>query len=734
MPSSVDSPEPSTQPTAFQRSPLLLVSALLPLLAYAVAWSSFSSLLTWRHSQLFAGAVGGLVLLLLRALPLNPSSKASGKTPLSVAMVALVGTVALALPLAHPELWSAASVALMASGVTVWLWYPPHSFAPFRAAAQAAVALSIAILVPVVLEGAGISPWHGPGHGIFGDTPLSGSFDHSNTLTAALLFSAFALVVAAWPNPRVPRRTQLSAIGLLAALCVLALLVARPLPLPATIAFALAAGLGHFWRASTSESDPFVQHQAPRYRQGAFVAVIGMLIAFTTPPLLHAVPDELFPPEASYASSLELDPSWQTADPLPKAVHSELQRAEWRALRHNLPFGAGVGTWLDETLLYMEPVRGVAPDGEPTRQAGWPDQPRSLLAASVTEHGILAGFVWLLVAIGGLLLARLVIRNSAFPTSLASLIGVAPGVGLAFIPGTSQMAPMLALILSWFLLCAPLARAEERAALRLVPAASTHGDPRKPPRGRIFILLIPGLVVAWFSLSHVRWSALAERGYRANDRGELQVAQQYFEAANRWLPHPSTLFNEARLLEMVGSPDAHALIEARYVEALRRRPKAPSYLVARAQWRLRLHQQGVEETHLASGAPARERAWLEAALADLDLALEEAPRWALAQQLRLECLILLERYDEASAAYEHAYAGLISPENRNELRILRIRELAWKHNDREAAKALLDVAEQKPAHPITRYLMQHERGRLVFWENTEESPYSVHTFHEGHQH
>lgn len=733
MPSSAAPSPSSSRPTPLQRVPLLVASLILPLLSYALAWSSFATLLTWRHSQLIAGAAGGLFLLLLRALPLNPCSEASGKTPLSIAMVSLVGTVALALPLAHPELWSAASLALMLSGVTVWLWYPPRFFSPFRAAAQASVALSIAVLIPVVLQLADLSPWHSLGSGAglaAGSRAITGSFDHSETLTVTLLCCTLSLIVAAWPNPRVPRQTQLAAAVMVAVLSVTALLFAPAIPLYASVAFCAAAGLGALWRAGASEGDTLIQDLAPRYRLGAITAAIGMLVAFSSPALLYQNDAQVFADRNHHEATIELDPSWESADPLPATLQSELRRSEWRAVRHHLPFGAGVGTWLDETLRYSQPVIGIAPDAEPIRQAGWPDQPRSLLAAAIAEHGVLAAFVWILMAIGGLLLARLVIRHSRFPTTIASVIGVAPAVGFAMLPGTSQMAPMYGLLLSWFLLCAPLARAEARAAARLVPAESSAGDLRKAPRGRIFILLLPAVVVAWFAFSHLRWSELAAHGYKANREGSPEAALNYFHRANEALPHPATLFNEARLLEHFGGPSANEEIESLYTEALRRRPKAPSYLIARAQWRLRMHEVAVGD----GAAEAVLRPIVEEALGDIERALQEAPRWALAHQLRLECLILLDRLDEAEQAYNTSFDGLISPQNRNELRMLRIRMLAWKLHDRIAATRLLDEAEAAPAYPITRYFMQHERGRLVFWENSAESPYTLQTFHEGHSH
>lgn len=732
---SVPTPPPtdaSSSPSALARGPLQLAGFILPLLSYAVVWSAFSQLLTWRHSQLIAGAAGGLVLLLLRAIPFNPSSAASGKTPLSIAMVAVVGTVALALPIAHPEIWSAASICLLLAGITVWLWYPPRGFEPFRSAAQASVALAIAMLVPLGLEAIGFSPWHGPGTGLGSGFPLTGAFDQSETLSAALLYSALTLLVAIWPNPLVPSLTRRGAAVLLGLVCIAALLFAPAIPIAATIAFILAAVHGFFWRANASESDEYVRRQTPRYRSGVTVAFIGMLIAFNTPALLVDAEDQVFAHRPYFEASIALDPSWESADPLPQTVEDELRRAEWRAMWSNLPFGAGVGTWLDETLRHFEPTPGIAPDEEPVRQAGWPDQPRSILAAAVTEHGILAGFIWVLMAAGGLLLARLVIRHSAFPTSVASVIGAGPAIGFAFLPGTSQMAPAYALLLSWFLLCAPLARANARAALRLVPAVSSDNDPRKPPRGRIFILLVPAFVVGWFAISHLRWSQQAHRGYLANAEGNLESALQHFQQANQALPHPATLFNEAKLLEALDAGESTERVTAAYEEALSRRPNAPSYLVARAQWRLRQHQAWVEGEEPVDTDTLDELA--QRALDDVERALIEAPLWALAHQLRLESLILLGELDEATQRYEESSDRLMSPENRNELRMLRIRQLAWLEEDREAATELLDQAELKPAHPITRYFMQHERGRLVFWEQSRESPYTPAIFHEGHIH
>lgn len=728
-PPSPDAPPAAPAPTSFERGPLHAASMVLPLLSYAIVWSAASSLLTWRHSQLIAGATGGLLLLLIRALPLNPASEASGKTPLSIAMAALVGTVAMAMPLSHPEIWSAASLTLMLAGVTVWLWYPPRHFQPFRAAAQASVALALAILLPLALELAGISPWHGGGTGIASGLAVTSTFDRSETLTAALLYTSLALVVAVWPNPLVPRRTRTGAAFLLGVLILAALFFAPGLPITAVIGFLIVGAIGTFWRANSSEGDNYVRERAARYRIGAALGGLAMLVAFSSPALLLDVEPEVFPSRADETAALHLDPSWNSADPLLPAAHAELRRAEWRAVASNLPFGAGAGAWLDETLLQLRPVVGIAPDAEPTRQAGWPDQPRSLLAASITEHGVLAAFVWALLAGGGYLLGRLVVRHSIFPTSLAAVLGLAPAIGFATIPGTSQAAPVYALLLSWFLLCAPLARAESREALKLVPTASTEDDPRRPPRGRIFILLIPALVVGWFAFSHLRWSQESARGYQANIEGDLPRALAHFERANAALPHPASYFNEARLLETAADPALTPRIEAAYEEALRRRPNAPSYLMSRAEWRLRQHEA------IATGpTPRNEVALVEAALSDLETVLKDAPLWALAHQRMLECLILLDRLEDADAHYAHAMGLLMSPQNRTELRMLRVRQLAWRQNDLEAARALLDEAEESPSHPVTRYFMQHERGRLVFWENSATSPYSIQNFHEAHGH
>lgn len=673
--------------------------------------------------------MGGLLLLLIRAIPLNPASAASGKTPLSIAMVALVGSVALAMPLSHPEIWSAASVTLMLAGVTAWLWYPPRHFEPYRAAAQASVALALAILLPLALELVGFSPWHGRGTGISSGLAVTSTFDRSETLTAALLYTGLALTVAVWPNPLVPRRTRTGAAILLGVVILAALFFAPGLPITAVIGFLIAGAIGTVWRANSSEGDAFVRERAPRYRIGTAIGGLAMLVAFSSPALLLDVEPQVFPTRTYESAVLDLDPGWNTADPLLPAAEAELRRAEWRAVASNLPFGAGAGAWLDETLLELRPVVGIVPDAEPTRQAGWPDQPRSLLAAAITEHGILAAFVWALLAGGGYLLGRLVVRNSMFPTSLAAVLGLAPAIGFATIPGTSQAPPVYALLLSWFLLCAPLARAESRQALRLVPAASTDSDPRRPPRGRIFILLIPALVVGWFALSHLRWSMESARGYQANIESDLPLALAHFERANAAMPHPASYFNEARLLEAADDPTLTPRIEAAYEEALRRRPNAPSYLMSRAEWRLRQHEA------IATGpTPHNETALVEAALADIEHVLEDAPLWALAHQRKLECLILLDRLEDADAHYTGAMQLLMSPQNRTELRMLRVRQLAWRQGDLDAARALLDEAEVSPSHPVTRYFMQHERGRLVFWENSATSPYSIRNFHEAHRH
>lgn len=662
---------------------------------------------------------------------MNARGTAAGKTPMAVTMFAVAGMTLLAVMTGHPQLWNGAMVVLMLSGVTAWLWYPPAFFSPFPAAAQAAVALSVAIILPIFLEYFGVSPWHYALHDEANHTVIRGAFDQSQTLSTVLFVSALSLIVAAWPNPSVPPRTRRFSQVMLALTCTTGLLIATPIPFSARVAIGLVALVGMFWRPQRAQAEGALepQHTDTRYRWGAIAAVLSVVLIFTLPPVLSQDSPYNQARPSGASSTTALDPTWQTSDPLPNELDTALRKAEWRAAIRNLPFGAGVGTSLDETLRYLQPVDGLRNHDEPTAQFGWPDTPRSMLATMITEHGIMALFVWVLITAGGLLLARLVIVHSVFPPAIAQVIGVTPGVTLAFLPGGSQMATALAMVLSWFLLCAPLAHAEARSAARLVPAPSTPSDQRRAPRGRIIILLVPAVFIAWFSIANLRWSASAYWGYRANLEGDTQQALEYFHEANQAFAHAQTLYNEARLLEQ-RDPAAIERIDALYAESKTLRPRSPSYRISHAQWLLRRHAAVArDEPHSAELLILAERAHH-----DVLEARREAPRWALAQSLQLETLILLDRLDDADALYATLMQTTVDEEARNTLRLLRIRMLAWKRNDLNAARTLLDQALAHPATPTTREQLARERTLLEIWETTGESPYTLQTFHAGHAH
>lgn len=729
--SSSTSSHRSDRPTIAQRIPLWTANSLLPLLAVAVVWSASPHLLTWRHSQLLAGAIGGLTLLLLRILPVNARGTAAGRTPMAVTMFAVAGMTLLAVMTGHPQLWNGAMVVLMLSGVTAWLWYPPAFFSPFPAAAQAAIALSVAVIVSISLEYFGISPLHYALDSEAKHTFIRGAFDQSQTLSTVLFVSALSLIVAAWPNPSVPPRTRRFSQAMLALTCATGLLIATPIPFSARVAIGLVALVGMFWRPQRAQAENALEAQRTdtRYRWGAITAVLSVVLIFTLPPLLAQDSPYSEAPSSGPTSTVALDPTWHTTDPLPKALDTALRKAEWRAAIRNLPFGAGVGTSLDEALRYLQPVDGLRNHDEPVTQFGWPDTPRSMLATMITEHGIMALFVWVLITAGGLLLARLVIVHSVFPPAIAQVIGITPGVTLAFLPGGSQMATALAMVLSWFLLCAPLAHAEARSAARLVPAPSTPADHRRAPRGRIIILLVPAVFIAWFAVANLRWSSSAYWGYRANLDGAPDQALEHFHEANRAFAHAQTLYNEARLMERE-TPGATEPIETLYAQAKTLRPRSPSYRVAHAQWLLRRHALTARDAQDSAAL----QALVERAHDDVQEARREAPRWALAHALQLETLILLDRLDDADALYDDLMQTTENEEARNALRLLRIRMLAWKRDDLVAARALLDEALEQPASPTTRDQLTEERALLEMWEATGESPYTLQTFHAGHAH
>lgn len=709
---------------------------LVPLLAFAVTWSAFPTLLTWRHSQLIGGAMGGLVLLLLRGVARTPDSQAAGRTPLAIAMTALVGAVALALPIAHPEIWSAASVALCLTGVTVWLWYPPAGFQPFRVAVHALLAMTAALLVPLLLDALTLSPWRTTQSLSDASRPLAGIFDRSDTLPTALLAVGMGLLVASTTRYAASTRWAAWLKALIAATIGAQLLVAQPLPLmgvgllAATATGALILHAANAWRAQRRGAAPKPSASTPVRPRSMMLLLAALLLASVLPPVIQRANPSLFASGASdtLASSV-LDPAWRVADPLPVGLQMELARAEWRAAAANLPFGAGVGTWLDDTLAHLSPQPPMRPDEEPTRQADWPDQPRSTLAAAISEHGVIAAFVWVLIALGGVLLARLILRNTAASWPLVATSASLPAIAFLAFPGATHPAIVLTALLTWFLTCDPLAALEGDHRSRLVPSAVDPGDRRRPPRGRIAIILIPALVVGWFSIGHLRWSRHAALAYDAAASGDASTALRRFEAANRAMPHPATLYNEAALTALLGNRAIdHA--QMRLQEALRRSPHSPSYGFMSGSLFLRWHQLAMAEPPNAE----TEAQMLDYARVELKMAVERAPNWARARLAYIETLLLLGERDATAAAIDDARALLWSAPNRTELLVLEARLHAWLNNDPDTAIDIIDKAESAPAYPATRYMLQGERARLETWKRSGENSYGRTTLHEGHDH
>lgn len=723
---------PSDRIALMRRVPLWLGSSLLPLLAISVVWSAFADFLSWRHTQLLAGALGGLTLLLLRLLPTNARGTSAGRTPMAVTMFAMISAALLGLMSGHPQLWHGAMVVLMLAGVTAWLWYPPEGFVPFRAAAQASIALNAAILVPLYLEKLGLSPWHAVLRPDAAHAVLRGTLDHSQTLSSALFLSSMGLIVAAWPNPGVPRHTQRLAQSMLVLTCVTALLWVSPISFPARAAIAVAVCIGVFWRPHLRHARDARDH---RYRWGALFAVFGVLIAFTLPPVASQTS-----PYAPATDAVDMEPTampstaWRIIDPVPPEIDRNLRQAEWRAALVNLPFGAGAGTSAGETIRHLHASLDTGMHDPTIAPFGWANTPRSTIATLTIEHGIITLFVWILITAGGLLLARLVIIHSNFPPAIAQVIGVTPGVAVALLPGASQMASALAMVLAWFLLCAPLAQAEARMAARLVPAPSTPSDERRAPRGRILLLLIPGLFIAWFAIVNARWSKAAHHGYVALQAGHSSEALDAFAHANHIRISATTLTQEALLLEQLNA-EATDRIAARYNKAMHLQPRAARIRVAHAQWILRQHalgastrDAGARDSHSSTAADLNE------ALSDLRVAQRFAPHWEAVPALLLETLILLDQLDEANAVYARAMASVSSAPQRDALQLLRIRALAWKHGDRQAAKALLHEAEDAATTDVAREALADERRLLDTWESTGVSPYTAAHFHRGHAH
>lgn len=706
-------------------------TASLILLAYAVTWSAFPSVLTWRHSQLIAGATGGMWLILLRLVAPNPNGIAAGQTPLAIAMTALLGTVALALPISHPEAWSAASIVLMLTGVITWLWYPPQGMSPFRIARQTTLSMGFALLSALTLELFGVSPWrHNP---VLTDLsrPISGPFDRSETLTGALIALAVATMVALWTTPDEEVRTRRVGRVLVVLLIAANALFAPPISVGnlALIVLSIAVGVASTWRLAPTTTTP----ESGAKRRWTLLLIAALLVssAFSAP---LSTSETTLRPQLHNPSPLidTLDPSWQVADPLVPELKDQLALIEWKAAARNLPFGSGVGTWFDETVGIATSVYHLPESMPPNRQAGWPDQPRSFLAAAITEMGIIAAFVWAFFAVGGFLLTRLIVRTRAFPRVLAIFSGSAPILIVGFLPGASHPFICLALLLNWFLLSAPLANHDIQDGKRIVPRESTLSDTRRAPRGRILIIAVPALIVGWFSMHHTRWTRQSAMGYAEAARGNLNNALTHFERANRFLPHPATLYNEALLFEALhpNSDFDHAL--ELYRQALRRRPHSSEYLVARTQTHLREHA-----LLLASQGPLaanRKNAAIEASVEDLQQAIRLAPHWGTPRRLLTEVYMLLAQRDNAIQVIRTAESELRDPVELALLHFLEARIAATLDDDPMRALQILEGLENGPNRGTLLLQVGMDHGRIQFWIRTGESPFQPELFHEGHEH
>lgn len=718
-----------------ERGIMTIASASIMLSAFAVTWSAFPNLLTWRHSQLIAAAVTGMWLIILRLFAPNPQGVAAGQAPLAIAMTALLGTVALALPISHPELWSAASVVLLLTGLTTWFWYPPRGIDPFHIARRGAVALALAVLIALGLEVLGISPLKINPTLIDTGRPLSGPFDRSETLSTSLVAITIAMTVGLWTAPDHAKRFRLTGSILVVALVAANALFAQPLsPLFAlSLAAATTIGTGIAALAERARGAGPLTWRARSWRvwTGLLLSasLIGSLIA---PPFSKAEPT-LFPRlEAHSPVFRELDPMWQASDPLVPELKSELDNIEWLGVARNLPFGSGVGTWLDENVSTATRRLELPEYQAPNRIAGWPDQPRSMLAAGIMEMGIIAGFAWLLTAIGGILIARLVIRTRTVSPELALLSGAAPVIILGFLPGGSHPVVCFALLLNWFLLCAPLADSKDEAGKKMVPRASTEGDPRRSPRGRILIILVPALLVGWFSIQHTRWTRQSGLAYIAAANGRIEEAHDRFAKANRFLAHPATLFNEARLFEMQNPTSDFEHVANRYSEALRRRPRDAEYLVQRAQVRLREHQTVLSERGEEAAAELEPN--LQRAIRDLKRAVKYAPRWGMPRELLVEAYALVGEIDMAMQTIETAKTELRDKREIAAISLYEARIAAYFQNDPKRAAELLEEAEHGPLRGLMLLQIGIERGRVDFWLRTGDNPFNLSQWHEGHIH
>lgn len=724
-----------TSPSRVERWVIHTGSWSLVLASFAVTWSAFPNLLTWRHSQLIAAAVTGMWLILLRIFAPNPAGVAAGRAPLAIAMTALMGTVAVALPVSHPELWSAASLVMMLTGITTWLWYPPVGLDPFRIARRASIALALSVLIALLLEALGISPLRiNP---ILIDTarPLSGPFDRSETLSTSLVAITIALTVGLWTAPSAARRFRAIGSVVLVALVSANALFAQPLSPLFALSLAIATTLGTgaaMWAERSRGAGPLTS-RARAWRLWTALVLSGMLLgSLITPPFAPASPT--LQPRLETHSPLfqELDPMWQSSDPLVPELKDQLDTLEWRGVLRNLPFGSGAGTWLDENVSTATRQLVLPEYDAPTRIAGWPDQPRSVLAAAIIEWGIIAAFAWILIAIGGVLIARLVIRTRTFAPELALLSGAAPVIILGFLPGGSHPVVCFALLLNWFLLCAPLADSDSEEGKKMVPRESTAADPRRAPRGRILIILIPAFFVGWFSIQHTRWTRQSGLAYAAAARGEIEVAHDRFARANQFLAHPATLYNEAKLFEMLYPNERFEHLHERYSEALRRRPHAADYFVARAEVALREHQH-VLETHGMSAAQALTPT-LQKAASDLRRAIRYAPKWGAPRERLAETLLLLGERDDALQTVRDAEEALSDPREIAAIKLHEVRIAIYLDQDAARARDLLEAAESGPIKGAMLALIGIDRGRVDFWLRTGENPFTDNLLHEGHHH
>lgn len=527
-------------PTAFSVRLGTLMVIALPSLCALVSLPGF---LSWRHSQVVAGVAGALLLLILRLLAPNERQRGSGSAPLALAMTALIGSVGVALVSGHPEGWNAASVTLILAAMVAWIWYPPRGFDPYPTTVRAIGLVVVLTVATVVLDAVGVQPFS-PVPGLMDPSaPPRGSFSHSDTTRAVLLCGALLSATIAVRRPH-----HTTVFGLLAATAAVTLFLLQPPLSPiATISLTSLVALGALVRAfgGAPATDPRVPEISKRRRWIGSTAVLlfaGGLIAMS-----YVNPER--PWDRATLVVDEGDPlvrPWLSADPFPRAQAADFDGASLRAALRNLPFGRGGGTWLDATLMEMRHLE-VSNESALLRLEPWPDMPRSLLSAAVIEHGILALFIWLLLVFG----AVVVIRDSAriwhVPLPLAITVGALPAWLALCIPGASHPLLLLLALLSWFILASP-AGGPDRSEMRgFFPSVADKGEERRPPRGRIIVLLIPALIVAYFTYEQAVSSREGARAYAARMAGDEETTLDAFTDANRHFPRFDTLYNEAVL-------------------------------------------------------------------------------------------------------------------------------------------------------------------------------------------